>query len=495
MSLTHCTTSFSNFCRLILTFDSISSHRPVRSTESSFNHFLTRRISPIAQPAIKVQNREGIGYGYFSRDVIMTELLNVDKAREQILANIHQLPDETAPLSTAFGRVLAKDIQATIDLPPFANSAMDGYAVRAEDTHGATPESPVQLAVAMDILAGFTPTKTLQPGQSARIMTGAVVPKGADAVVQVEHTDASWQMDTPPAQHVRIFHAVSTGNHVRPLGSDLAKGTTVLEAGAVLRPQDLGILAALGYAQVPVYRRPRVVILSHGDELIPPDKLLAPGKIYDSNSYTLAALIESCGAEPSCMPIVKDTPEEVRKLFQTALDQQPDMIISSGGASVGVSDLIYPILAEQGQINFWRINLSPGKPLIFGQLQNVPFFGLPGNPVSVMVTFDVLVRPALLKQVARPDDWMSTTAITGETIISDGRRTYMRVKLTVVDGQLIAHSTGTQSSSTLLSMVRADGLLIVPEGITQVQAGESLPVRLMRQPAELGWQQKISKSN
>jgi molybdopterin molybdotransferase len=412
----------------------------------------------------------------------LADLLNVDRALEQILSQIQLLPPEEVVLPGTLGRVLAEDIQSQIDLPPFDSSAMDGYAVRAEDISGATPEAPVLLTIVMDIAAGYVPKESLAPGQAARIMTGACVPDGADAVVPVEDTDARWDDDSSEllAKQVNVFRAVFPGDHVRPAGSDLAVGTFVLTSGTVLRPQEIGILAALGYTTVQVSRRPRVVILSHGDELVEVDEPLTSGKIRDVNSYTIAALVETSGAEPVRLPIARDTLDELRHLFKTALAHQPDMIISSAGVSVGATDLIRTVLKELGTVNLWRVNLRPGKPFAFGQLQDVPFFGLPGNPVSAMVTFDLFVRPSLLKQAGHIAEWPSAMAVVGEAMQSDGRRSYLRVKLDRIDDQLIATSVGSQSSSALISMVLADGLLIVPENMTNIPVGISLPVRLLR---------------
>ena len=412
----------------------------------------------------------------------MADLLNVDRALEQILAQIQLLAPEDVALSATLGRVLAQDIYSQIDLPSFSSSAMDGYAVRTEDLSGATSDLPVMLTTVMDIAAGYVPGESLAAGQAARIMTGACVPKGADAVVPVEDTDSKWGddiMDSLSTQ-VNVFRVVSPGDHIRPAGSDLAAGAWVLGPGTVLRPQEIGILAALGHATVKVYRRPRVVILSHGDELVDVDESLTPGKIRDVNSYTIAGLVEASGAEPVRLPIARDTLDELRRLFRVALGYQPDMIISSAGVSVGATDLIRAALKEQGKVDFWRVNLRPGKPFVFGQLHDVHFFGLPGNPVSAMVTFDLFVRPSLLKQTGHTTEWPSAMAVVGEAMKSDGRRSYIRVKLDHIDGQLIATSVGSQSSSALISMVLADGLLVVPENMTDVPVGLSLPVRLLR---------------
>lgn len=412
----------------------------------------------------------------------MADLLNVEAALAHILQKFTSLPSEQIALTHALGRVLAEDIVSDINLPPFANSSMDGYAVRAEDVSGASSESPVRLRVVMDIPAGSFPTETIGEGQAARIMTGAPLPDGADAVVPVEQTDSNWRAggDIALAEQVGILQAARPGDSVRPAGEDVHIGQTVLQAGTILRPQDIGILAALGHAQVAVVRQPRVAIVSTGDELVDVDEPLGPGKIRDSNSHTLAGLVASYGGIPLRQPIARDTLEAVRAMFRTVLEQQPDLIISSAGVSVGTFDVVRAVLDELGEVQFWRVNVRPGKPLAFGQIQGVPFFGLPGNPVSAMVTFDVFVRPALLKLLHRTDDAETITAVTGEDMRSDGRRSYIRVRLENENGQVIARTTGTQSSGALMSMVLADGLLIIPEDVTFVPAGTELPVRLLR---------------
>ena len=412
----------------------------------------------------------------------MADLFSVEDALNHILSKIHPLPAEAIPLTQGLGRVLADEVVSDINLPPFANSSMDGFAVRAADVQAASDAAPARLRVVMDIPAGAVPQAAIQPGEAARIMTGAPVPAGADAVVPVEDTDSGWQAGTDIAlqESVGIRRATQPGANIRPAGEDVAVGQVVLQAGTVLRPQDLGILAALGRAQPDVVQQPRVAIVSTGDELVDVSEPLAPGKIRDVNSHTIAGLVTHYGGIPLRQPTARDTLEAVRAMFRAALDQQPDMIISTAGVSVGTYDVVRTVLDELGEVQFWRVNVRPGKPLAFGQVEGVPFFGLPGNPVSAMVTFDVFVRPALLRMQRRTDEAETITAITGEALRSDGRRSYLRVRLTRQNGQIIAQTTGTQSSGALMSMVLADGLLIIPEDVTDVPAGTALPVRLLR---------------
>lgn len=412
----------------------------------------------------------------------MTELLSVDEALKRIVSGKRRLPGEVVALDDALDRVLAEDIIAGISLPPFANSSMDGYAARAADIAGAGEAAPVTLRVVADIPAGAFPDMTLGPGEAARIMTGAPLPAGADTIVPVEHTDGHFAQDAsePPPDTVTVLHASQPGDYVRPIGEDIRAGERVLAAGTLLRAQELGVLAAIGRAAVPVVRRPRVAILSTGNELIPVGDPLPPGAIHDSNGYTLAALVRTHGGAAIRVPTARDTLDDVRRRFQEALDTQPDIIISSAGVSVGAFDVVRTVLAELGQVDFWRINLRPGKPLAYGELRGVPFFGLPGNPVSAMVTFDVFVRPTLMALSGRPDSWVTKRAIVAQPLESDGRQSYLRVKLQRENGQLIATTTGTQSSGALTSMVLADALLIIPEGVRHVDAGTLLEVRLLK---------------
>lgn len=412
----------------------------------------------------------------------MANLLSVDEALERILSTLVTLPAETVPLVAALGRVLAAPVVSEISLPPFANSSMDGFAVRSGNTKYATAEQPALLRLMFDIPAGSQPEGVLHPGQSARIMTGAPLPAGADAVVPVEATDQEWKPgdDSPLPPIIKVYTPVSAGAYIRPVGEDIEAGQTVLAAGTRIRAAELGVLAALGIAEVQVVRRPRVAIIGSGDELVDVHEPLTPGKIRDINSYTLFGLVTESGGEPIRIPPAKDTLDDVRRSFNEALSHHPDLILSSAGVSVGAFDVVRTVMDEMGKIDFWRINLRPGKPLAFGEINGIPFFGLPGNPVSAMVTFDVFVRPTLLKLSGSDPNIPTVQARLREALTSDGRRSYIRVKLSREDGQYVAESTGTQSSGALTSMVQADGLLIIPENVTEARAGNWFQVRLLR---------------
>ena len=409
-------------------------------------------------------------------------MLSVDEALQLILRDLKPLPDELVSLDEGLGRALAEKLIAEIDLPPFANSSMDGFALRAADLRGASADAPVQLKVVMDIPAGATPEGALGPGQAARIMTGAPLPAGADAIVPVEQTDADWTSakNGKLARLVAVMAQVSPGDYVRPVGENVRAGQQVLAAGTQLRPQHLGMLAALGQAHVSLPRRPRVAIVSSGDELVEVHEPLGPGQIHDVNSYTIQGMVSELGATPLRLPIARDSLGAVRALFREALQLQPDLLISTAGVSVGAHDVVRDVLEELGELNFWRVNMRPGKPLAWGQVQGKPFFGLPGNPVSAMVTFEIFVRPALLRLAGRAELKQAQRATVCEALHSDGRLSYLRVTLQHDSGRLVARTTGTQSSGALLSMVLADGLLVVPEGVTFVPAGSELEVHLLR---------------
>lgn len=412
----------------------------------------------------------------------MSSLLNVDDAIAQILETILPLTAESVRLNESLGRVLAEDIVSNENLPPFDNSSMDGFAIRAADSVGASSDTPITLRVVMDVPAGVSPEQTLGVGEAARIMTGAPIPDGADAVIPVEETDSDFSQlgDAPLPEQVMIYAQKSSGDSVRPVGENIRQGQTVLAHGRVIRPADVGMLAAIGKVNIPVIRKPRVVIVGSGDELVDVDAPVGAGQIRDVNSYTIEAMIREYGGEAIRLPIAPDNAEALRNLFETALSYEPDMIVSSAGVSVGAADYVRAILDEMGNIGFWKINLRPGKPLAFGDIRGVPFFGLPGNPVSVMVTFHVLVAPALRKMAGLPNTGRVTQAVVGETMRSDGRRTFARVTLTRDGDKLIAHETGTQSSGALMSFVLADGLLVIPDGVREVDAGMVLDVHLLR---------------
>ncbi|NWG35605.1 MAG: molybdopterin molybdotransferase MoeA [Chloroflexi bacterium] len=416
-------------------------------------------------------------------------LLSVDQAREAMLARLVPAGTERIPLAACANRVLAADIVAVQDLPLFDNSSMDGFAVRAEDTSGAAPASRVTLRVVADIPAGSTPTMTLAPGEAARIMTGAPIPQGADAVIPVEETDfhdRSPGTAIPPT--ISFEKTIKSGENVRRRGMDVRIGDTVLRKGDLLRAQDIGLLAMLGFAEVEVHKKPLVALLSSGDELVEADAPLETGKIHDSNSYMLASLVESAGAEVLMLGIAKDTYESVHELLERAVSRRVDLLLSSAGVSVGAFDFVKEVVESNGSLTFWRVNMRPGKPLAFGEYRNTPFIGLPGNPVSAFVGFEVFVRDAIGKLrgfpagdglKARVEPHRSVRVISEETIISDGRESYLRAVVREEEGRYLARLTGHQGSGNLLSLVQANALLIIPAGVKCVPAGREVNAWLL----------------
>ncbi len=407
-------------------------------------------------------------------------MLSVREAQQRILAHFQPVETEPCPLDLASGRVLAAKISASGDLPPFDNSSVDGFAVRSADLAPASAPS-WSLRVAADIRAGEYSDAPLQPGECARIMTGAPLPPGADAVVMVEDTDfTDRNPGTAAPAKVVIHRQVRPGENIRRRGDDLHQGDRVLDAGTHLRAQEIGLLAMLGLAQVTVYRRPRLALLSSGDELLPLDAPLTPGKIHDANTHTLSALARGSGVEVISLGVAADTETDIRSRLERAVDEKADVIVASAGVSVGAFDYVKAVLESDGELGFWRVNMRPGKPLAFGKYGGVPFFGLPGNPVSAFVGFEVFVRPALERLsglTVRPRPiWKVRLA---EAIESDGRESYLRAIVTEEGGRLTARLTGHQGSGNIFSLVRANALLIVPSGVKCVPADSEIDAWLL----------------
>ena len=406
-------------------------------------------------------------------------MLSVTEARARILSHFQAAAEETLPLIECSNRVLAVNVAATHDLPLFNNSSMDGFAIRSADS--SPNASNITLNVVADIPAGSTPKVILAKGEAARIMTGAQLPEGADAVIAVEDTDFNDRTAGKSAPKTVSFgKSIKAGENVRPRGMDLKTGDSVLQKGRLLKPQDLGLLAMLGIANVQVHKKPRVALLSSGDELLEINSPLTTGKIYDSNSYALAALIENAGAEVLRLGVAKDTHESVKGLFQKAINENVDLIISSAGVSVGAFDYVKEVIESQGQLDFWRVNMRPGKPLAFGKYQDKSFIGLPGNPVSAFVGFEVFVRPVLEKLRGQLDGSRLTVKVRcAKEIESDGRESYLRAKIHEENGVYIAELTGHQGSGNLLSLVQADALLIIPAGVKCVPVGQEVDALLL----------------
>jgi len=408
-------------------------------------------------------------------------LLSVEQARERILSKLDPVDTETIPLTACVNRVLGVDIVAADDLPLFDNSSMDGFAIQAADTSNAAPVSRVTLRVVADIPAGSTPRISIAPGQAARIMTGAQMPEGADSVIPVEDTDFNNRSPgTPAPKTVSIEKIVKHGDNVRQRGMDVHAGDAVLKKGNILKPQDVGLLAMLGFPEVEVYKRPLIALLSSGDELLEAGAPLESGKIRDSNSYMLASLVESTGAEVLRLGIAKDTRESVQGLIEQAVLLNADMILSSAGVSVGAFDYVKDVVEANGSLNFWRVNMRPGKPVAFGEYKSIPFIGLPGNPVSAFVGFEVFVRDSIGRLRGISDGSRSKVRVRSEEeILSDGRESYLRAIIREEDGQFVATLTGHQGSGNLLSLVQANALLIIPAGVKCVPAGQEIDAWLL----------------
>jgi molybdopterin molybdotransferase len=399
-------------------------------------------------------------------------VLSVEQALEHILATVRVLEPERVPLLEARGRVLTETVVADRDIPPLSNSAMDGYAVCGSDVEQA--DFPVRLRVVGEVAAGYVSTAQVTSGTAMRIMTGAPVPDGADTVVRFEDTrqDGDW---------VEVLTPYTTGSNVRPAGEDVRAGQVVLEPGMLLRPQEIGMLAAVGWVEVEVVRRPRVAILATGDEIVPPDQPPGPGQIRDANSYTVAAQVQAFGGVPIILGAARDQETLVRQGMRDALDQRVDFIITSGGVSVGDFDLVKQVLAAEGEMHFWSLDMQPGRPLAFGVVDGVPLMGLPGNPVAAMLSTELFGRPAILKMQGITD-WSRPTvrARLGQPVApKNSRRHYLRVRLHRTDAGYEATLTGDQGSGILNSLVEADGLAVIPEEAEPLPAGAEVEALLL----------------
>lgn len=409
----------------------------------------------------------------------MTKLLPVEAARARILAAVAPMEAVAKPLLEAQDHVLAEDVVSDVTVPPLANSSMDGYAVRAADTAGAGEDTPVSLAVVGTVAAGYVFEGQVGSGQAVRIMTGAPLPPGADAVVRFEDTEVH-------DDRVAIQVTVRPGNYIRPAGQDIRAGEVVVARGTLLRPAQIGVLASVGRAQVRVVRRPRVGVLATGDELVPVGEPLQPGQIYNSNTYSMAAQVTAAGGIPVVLGIARDTETDLTACFRRGLETGVDLFITSGGVSMGDFDVVKDVLQAEGSMDFWRVNMKPGKPLAFGQLGPVPHLGLPGNPVSSMVAFQQFARPAILKMRGLTQlDSPTVEVILDDDVLAlrDGRRQYVRVVVMARGGAWHARLTGSQDSGVLTSMSRANALVVVPEGQAGAKAGDKVTAQWIDWPA------------
>jgi molybdopterin molybdotransferase len=413
-------------------------------------------------------------------------VISVEEALDKVLEHVNILSVEEKPILGCLGQVIAEDIYSPIDVPPLDNSAMDGYAVSARDVRGASEKTPRFLRVIDTVAAGTISGHRLEEGTAARIMTGAPVPEGADSVVRFEDTDEASRGGT--SGEIGIFKEVDEGCDIRRAGEDVTRGAKVLNKGLVIRPSEVGVLASLGCSKVKVVRRPMVAILATGNELTDVGNPLPSGGIYNSNSYSLAALVQRYGGIPEILGIATDDEESIVDRLKRAMDA--DMLITSGGVSMGDYDVVKDVLAKYGEITFWTVRMKPGKPLAFGiidgaklgvEVMKLPHLGLPGNPVSSMITFELFVRPALLKmmgkeKLAKP----SVEALIKDQVVNtDGRRIFARVVVEKQGDRYFASITGPQGSGVLSSMSLANGLAIIPEDSPGVKKGDTVEVMML----------------
>ena len=426
------------------------------------------------------------------RHVLPADMISVEEARARILAHFAPLEAVSTPLLDALGQVLAEDVYGGFDIPPLANTSMDGYAVRADDTTGAAPDSPRRLRVTGYLAAGSVYEGSVGPGEAVRIMTGAPLPDGADAIVPFEETDEEEQSsrwEDAPRSEVRIDVAAAPRANVRPAGEDVREGELVLSAGTILGPAQIGVLASLGLGSVTAIRRPRVAVLSTGDELLRPGEPLRPGAIYDANGFSLASMVREMGGEPLVLEIARDSVEALTARVREGV-ADADLLVTSAGVSRGDFDVVKEVLAREGEVGFWTVRMRPGKPLAFGTFsvgegdaaRVVPHLGLPGNPVSAMMTFELFGRPALFTMLGKPQAWERprVRAIAEERIARpDPRRFYARAIVERRDGRYHARLTGPQGSGVLTSFALANGIAVVPEDGPAVEPGDEVEVLLI----------------
>jgi len=401
-------------------------------------------------------------------------MISVEEARERVLSGVQTLSPLEVNLQEAYGCVLARDLVADRDIPAFASSAMDGFAVRAADVAQASPDSPVVLPIVGRAMIGQRPDSTVGHREAVRIATGAPIPAGADTIVPIEQCRVS-------GDAVRILEGSPEGKHIRPAGEDVRAGEALIRAGRRLAAPELGLLATAGIPHPMVHPRPRVVVLSTGDELIEPAKEPAFGQVRDSNAYTVYGQLREVGAMPVMAGIVADDVEQLR---ETILDHlvQADAFISSGGVSVGERDVVKAAFKDRGEVEFYRVAMQPGMPQGFGHIEGKPYFGLPGNPVSVFVSFEVFIRPALLRMMGRRELRRPEVQATLEGDISGpGEKTqFARVQVHREPPGWVARPTGGRGSNLIATLARANGLAVIPAGQAGASSGSEVRVMLFR---------------
>lgn len=412
-------------------------------------------------------------------------MLGVEEALSRILEQFHTLEIEDKSLLNSLGQVLAEDILSKINVPPWPNSAMDGYALQFNSIKKATSESPIFLKVIGNAAAGYIPKERVIPGTAIRIMTGAPIPQGADTVVPFEDTDEEQRKATGVGlKEIGIKITAPKGACIRAAAEDISIGETVLKKGKILRSGEIGVIASLGLRTVKVIRRPIIGILATGDELIEPGDPMIPGKIYNSNTYSIASATLKYGGIPKILGIAKDNLDSMNQGVKEGL--KTDLLLTTAGVSKGDYDMVKDVLANHGEIDFWSVRMRPAKPLAFGILKGnkgagVPHIGLPGNPVSALVAFEQFARPAIYKMMGKTKFAKPTIRAILEDPLEnvDGRRVYARAIVTKKKGAYYAKLTGDQSSGVLTSMARANGLAICPELIKTIKVGSLVDVQML----------------
>lgn len=402
--------------------------------------------------------------------------VSVEQALAMVLQSVPTMAGVRLPLLDCLGSVLAEEVAADMDIPPFDNSAMDGYALIAADTADASSENPITLRVIADLPAGYPPPSIVRRGEAVRIMTGAPMPQGTDSVARAEDVERG-------EGTVRISQPLSVGQDLRKAGEDVRRGEIVLTPGLVVRPGEIGMLATLGRKQATVIRAPRVAVLTTGDELVAPDEPVTLGKIRNSNLFSISAQVKACGGRPIMLGVARDTVDQLEAKIEEGV-RDADMLITSGGVSVGDYDVVKPVLARMGEILFWKVKMRPGSPVTFGRLQGKPMFGLPGNPTASMVAFEQFARPAILKMAGktrlrrREVEAILKEAVKGRV----GVRQFVRAVATEGADGWSVRLGGLQGSAMLSSMVRSNALLVVPETAGRLQAGDRVKVQLIDLP-------------
>ena len=417
------------------------------------------------------------------------DMISVEEAREKILEHFVTLDLKSVSILDSLGLVVSESVKSPLNIPPFNNSAMDGYAVISEDTKLASSDHVVNLKILETIKAGSVPSEKVIKGTASRIMTGAPIPEGADSIVPFEDTtELDWNINSDKS-FVGIKYPGNVGANFRESGKDLSIGDVVVENFSILTPSLIGLLASVGLEQVKVIRPPVVSILSTGDELVEPGLSIEPGQIFDSNTYSIYSSVLQLGAIPKIIGIARDNRQSVIDMIEKSLNS--DFVISSAGVSKGDYDVVKDVMGEMGNLNFWSVNMRPAKPLAFGKLKThksfVPIIGLPGNPVSSLVAFEQFCRPAIRKMMGKTiNDRKIIRAKLVDSIENyDSRRVYARVIVESKNGVNVATTTGDQGSNILTSMAKANGLAICPENIERVLPGEEVDVILLDDSVDL----------